>query len=224
MKKYFRFFGIAMMATALCVGMASCGDKDENDDSTEQNNNNGNNNQGGGSQGTINVNMQDVASWASSYQQFNYLGTTQDGYTFVYAGVFQQQNAWPAAIIRIVAENGAQSYGFSDLNCNYVEDGQVTLTGSDGSEVQVGSYTYFKTECGDINVSNVNANTSTLKATFTAVMPLLNTMAYFTGDETSQVIIKNMTVTYNNVSMTAPSAKSGVVADAASDVVWKVKK
>ncbi|MBR0072444.1 MAG: hypothetical protein IJP95_01275 [Bacteroidales bacterium] len=30
MKKYFKFLGIAFMATAFCMGFASCGDKDDN--------------------------------------------------------------------------------------------------------------------------------------------------------------------------------------------------
>ena len=219
MKKYFKFFGIALLATSLCFATASCTKDKDDDDSTEQ----------GGGEGisgdanTITVNMQDFGSWTSAYQQFNYLGTSQDGHTVAYGGAFQQQNAWPAAILMVAVENGAQSYGMSTFNCNYVDDGEHTLTGSDGSEVKVGSYTYYKDACGDINVSSANANLSTMKATFKAVIPLVNTQAYFV--ENPQTIIKHMTVTYNNVSMSAfPSSKAATVANVASDVVWKLKK
>lgn len=68
MKKYFRFLGVALLATTLCLAMVSCGDKNE-DEGTEQGNNNGNNNGNNGNDqggnGNVTVALGSVANYST---------------------------------------------------------------------------------------------------------------------------------------------------------------
>ena len=65
MKKYFKFLGLALLAS--CLVFSACGPEDENGDGTEQNNNNNNNNNNGneGTAGSVAINLNGVANYTA---------------------------------------------------------------------------------------------------------------------------------------------------------------
>ena len=101
MKKYFRFFGIAMMATALCVGMASCGDKDEDDDTSSQ---------GGSGSTSMNITF-DGDTWSPEASGYNYAYYLENsGNPFLIFRVFKkiegETGSVPALQLRIMCTDG----------------------------------------------------------------------------------------------------------------------
>ena len=77
MKKYFKFLGLALLAS--CLVFSACGPEDENGDGTEQNNNNNNNNNNGneGTAGSVAINLNGVTNYTAPQDSLVVLQTTQ---------------------------------------------------------------------------------------------------------------------------------------------------
>lgn len=230
MKKYFRFFGIALLATALCVGFASCGDKND-DDSTEQGGGSGE--QGGGGQqggnGSVTVNLNGVANYTSP----------QDSLIAFYGET-----------IAVLASQRSGRWTAADSYSIYFPHAKVILTAATGQYDQNGaSVVYFTGDFyrlgqqasdpdmqkyGDWMIkSNLSANvtafnTSSLTVSATATGMMYNQYQGFvnyasavnagTAEESEEELERfmneaptaNMNITINNVTLKNMNAKAFV--------------
>ena len=230
MKKYFRFFGIALLATALCVGFASCGDKND-DDSTEQGGGSGE--QGGGGQpggnGSVTVNLNGVANYTSP----------QDSLIAFYGET-----------IAVLASQRSGRWTAADSYSIYFPHAKVILTAATGQYDQNGASVVYFTgdfyrlgqQAGDPDMqkygdwmikSNLSANvtafnTSSLTVSATASGLMYNQYQGFVNyasavnngtaeqsDEelqrfTNEAPTANMNITINNVTLKNMNAKAFV--------------
>lgn len=216
MKKYFRFFGIAMMATALCVGMASCGDKDEDDDTSSQ---------GGSGSTSMNITF-DGDTWSPEASGYNYAYYLENsGNPFLIFRVFKkiegETGSFPALQLRIMCKDGGTDVhkNAALFFCNYATNpGHIYedyLQGSDGSKYTVYDYTFNSQVQGDINVTGFKYDASSMKVSFTADLDMISPVKYWgDNDEDGQadniIDAKHCHVVVNNLQLATPPTKANM--------------
>lgn len=233
MKKYFRFFGIAFLATALCVGFASCGDEN-NDDNGSGTGEGGN---GGSTSMTVNF---DGQSWSPESSGYNYAYYVENnGEPFIVFRVFQKiegtSGSFPALQMRFWAENseGESNNGIGQFFNNYATNpGHIRenyLQSADGSQqFTVYDYTFAPSVQGTLTVTNFNYNASTMKVGFAANVGMIEPEKYWgdndeDGNPDNVIDAKNCSVTVSNMQLATPPASKAMINNtfATADVVAK---
>lgn len=228
MKKYFRFLGVALFATTLCLAMASC-TKDKDDDSTEQNGNgngndngNGNGNGNGGQvqNGTVVVSLNEdewtvgngalIWNYVDEQQLQNSNYGTETGKRIIMRGYSQKLTdttfSYPG--FQIWVSRSEHLIARPNFQTNYFEAHTYTLTPSGSTQqYSVGDFTYSNDtvyKCGySINITGINASTAQISFVDTCI--LFDVDQAFNNGTLQRVV---MVVNGQNVNYMAPPSKS----------------
>ena len=221
MKKYFRFFGIALLATSLCFATASC-TKDNGDDSTEQGGGQGQGQGGNAPQGGLTTTF-DGQSWSPEASGYNWNYYVDGENPYVLLRAFQKiegtSGSFPAVMVRIFAEDGEQQYNLNQFYCNYATNpGNIYedyLQDNNGNKYTVYNYTYAPSVSGTLIVSGFRYDASTMKVSFTADIDMIDPKAYYgdndeDGNADGTIVQKHCKVVVNNMQFQAPPQSKAV--------------
>ena len=217
MKKYFKFFGIALLATSLCFATASCTkDKDDDDDLTEQDGISA-------PQGGMATSF-DGETWSPEASGYNWNYYVDGENPYVVLRAFQKiegtSASLPIVMVRIFAENGEQKYKLNQFFCNYAPSVggaiyQDYLTDNEGNKYTVYSYTYDPSVAGTLIVSGFKYDASTMKVSFTADIDMIDPKAYYgdndeDGNADGTIVQKHCKVVVNDMQFQAPPQSKAV--------------
>ena len=216
MKKYFKFFGIAILATSLCIATSSCTKDSDDDDSTEQ---------GGSSapQGGIATTF-DGQTWSPEASGYNWNYSVDGENPYVILRAVQKIEGTsahlPIVMVQIFAENGEQKYRLNQFYCNYAPAiggaiYQDYLTDDEGNRYTVYSYTYAPSVTGTLIVSGFRYDASTMKTSFTADIDMIDPKAYYgdndeDGNPDGTIVQKHCKVVVNDMQFQAPPQSKAV--------------
>lgn len=226
MKKYFKFLGIAFLATTLCMSMASCSDKeDSNDDNNTQ--------QGGGTPGGQGGNNSmsisfDGQTWSPETSGYNYAYYIEnDGNPFVLFRVFQKiegtSGSFPALQVRVWAKNadGEENNGIGQFFNNYATNpGHIRenflQNQQDGTQYTVYDYTFAPSVQGSLSVSGFNYNASSMNVSFTANINMIEPEKYWgdldqDGNPDNVIDAKTCRVVINSLKLANPPSSKAMV-------------
>ena len=226
MKKYFKFLGIAFLATTLCMSMTSCSDKeDSNDDNNTQ--------QGGGTPGGQGGNNSmsisfDGQTWSPESSGYNYAYYCENnGTPFIVFRVFSKieggSGSFPALQMRFWAQNadGEQNNGIGQFFNNYATNpGHIRenflQNQQDGTQYTVYDYTFAPSVQGALSISGFNYNASTMQVAFSANIDMIEPAKYWgdnneDGSPDNIIDAKTVRVTVNGMQLTNPPASKAMV-------------
>lgn len=225
MKKFFKFLSVALLATTVCVSLASCGEENGDDPATEQGGGEGEGEgEGGGGSVTIpdglTVKFDNAAAWTPFGSEIVY-----------YQGAVICQNMFASDPSTFSDDEGADWGAKAECFINPAADGSyitgivqanlinyytnchtyLILTTTNNDTIKMGQYSYIGKNgdnelCGNFTVEGANVDATNMTATFRATYPMLSVADYFTGDQsTSRTIIKNMVVSVGKQPMQSVS-------------------
>lgn len=217
MKKYFKFFGIALLATSLCIATASC-TKDKEDDSTQQSTDD--QGSGSGEALTVTFNGETWSPEASGYN-WNYYVAGENPYVLIRAfkKIEGTSGTFPAVMVRIFAQDGEQQYRLNQFFCNYATNpGNIYedfLEDNEGNKYTVYNYTYAPSVTGTLIVSGFSYDASTMKTSFTADIDMIDPKAYYgdndeDGNADNVIDQKHCKVVVNGMQLQAPPQSKAV--------------
>ena len=222
MKKYFKFFGIALLTTSLCFATASCTKDNGDDDSTTQNgNNNGNNNgngNGGGGQvqnGTVivSLNGQDwtVGNGALIWnyvddQQLHNSNYDETGKRIIMRGYSQKltDSTFSYPGFQIWVSRSEHLIARPNYETNYYEANEYTLTDQNtGQQYDVGDLTYsndtiFKLAYR-IEITSINASTAQISFVDSCLLFDVNEAYNNQSLQKALMVINGQNVNYTGV-------------------------
>ena len=216
MKKYFKFFGIAILATSLSIATSSCTKDSDDDDSTEQD---GSSAPQGGIATTF-----DGQTWSPEASGYNWNYYVDGENPYVVLRAFQKiegtSASLPIVMVQIYAKNGEQKYRVNQFYCNYAPAiggaiYQDYLTDDEGNIYTVYSYTYAPSVTGTLIVSGFRYDASTMKTSFTADIDMIDPKAYYgdndeDGNPDGTIVQKHCKVVVNDMQFTAPPQSKAV--------------
>lgn len=205
--KALRFLGIALLACSMMF--VSCKkDEPKPDDSTAQQQQGGGDNPGGGGGQTvtekITVNF-DGETWEPGFINQNYYYDYQGTPLCLYDNWIEEGNYYPSTDGYIVLDASADQ----PYQMNYYKETGYTLNTTDGGQVQVGDWAWLNSNYNDPKtVTNVAFDANTLVASFKVVAPMIDIYEYFGNNQ--NVVVKNLTVQYQNVTLSPYQATKGL--------------